>query len=309
MVAALDAGIAVGDQDFATPLPRRAVFDRLVFHRFEMAHHGSDGCPFDHRQFTDAAADHARTLAVAERLELNRFGGTAPQAVHLGNVAMAHMRQQVADRHHRRGNGDIDAPALNQVGVGAAVDDRQNPLATEFLGQQGGHDVVLVVAGQRHEEIGFLDGFLQQQILVGGFAVQDQTGAEPSGNVFRAVAVMVDHLDHTAAFQLTRHAQTDIAAPGDNHAAYRFLHAMQFKQYFADMRFGRQHENLVPGLDHRIGFRRQGAVTAEQCGNPGINVRPEVLAQFADRSADHRTARRSPYRHQSHAAIGKGQDL
>ncbi len=83
-------------------------------------------------------------------------------------------------------------PALHHVGVGAAVDQRQHALAAEALGQQGGHDVVFVVVGQREKHVGFVDVFLRQQVFVGGLAVQHQGIGQPGGDDFGALPVAFD---------------------------------------------------------------------------------------------------------------------
>ena len=198
---------------------------------------------------------------------------------------------------------------MHQIGVGAAVDERQHPFAAHALGQDRGHDVVFIITGQRHEEIGLLDRLLQQQILIGRLAVKHQATAQPSGDVFCALAVVVDDLGDAFAFELPRHAQADIAAAGDDHPLHRILHALHFKQHGANMLFRRQHEDLVAGLDHRFALRRQRTVAPEQRGDARVDAFAKMFAQFADRLADHRAAGGRTHRHQRHAPFGKGKHL
>jgi hypothetical protein len=47
-------------------------------------------------------------------------------------------------------------------------------LGAHALGQQAGHDVVLVVLGQRQEEIHLFDVLVLQQVFVRGVALQHQ---------------------------------------------------------------------------------------------------------------------------------------
>jgi len=54
--------------------------------------------------------------------ELERLGGAASQGAHCGTVVTAHVGEQGADRGLGRGNGNIDLPALDEIDVGAAVD-------------------------------------------------------------------------------------------------------------------------------------------------------------------------------------------
>ena len=162
-----------------------------------------------------------RALAVAARHRLQRLGGAAAQAVHRLHVAAAHVRQQLADDGLRRRDRDVDLRALHQVGIGAAVDQRQHAPRAHALGQQAGHDVVLVVAGQREEQVHVLDVLVAP---AGPRRCESPCSTSTSarqlrGQVLAARAAGLDELDLVVAPAIcARQAQADVAAAGDHHA-------------------------------------------------------------------------------------------
>ncbi len=84
---------------------------------------------------------------------------------------------------------DVDLRALHQVGVGLAVDQREHAARAQALGQQAGHDVVLVVAGEREEQVHLADVLVAKQVLVGAVALEHQhVGRQLGRQVFAARA-------------------------------------------------------------------------------------------------------------------------
>ena len=82
--------------------------------------------------------------------------------MHADNVATANVSQQGADSRQLRADRDIDLAALYQIHIRRVVDDGHHFACAEAFGQQRGHDIGLVIVGQRQEQIDFGDVFFQQ---------------------------------------------------------------------------------------------------------------------------------------------------
>ena len=125
-------------------------------------------------QLAHLAAHHARTLAVPAHHNLQRLGHAPAQAVHRLHIALAHKGQQLAQHGLRGRQGNVDLRAVHQIRIAAAVDERQHPAGAHALGQQARHDVVLVVLGQRQEQVHLFHALVIEQVFVGGLALQHQ---------------------------------------------------------------------------------------------------------------------------------------
>ena len=101
------------------------------------AHDGGDGDAVRQFELLDAPPDHAAGLGVAVHHRFNRLGRAAAQAVHPRHVAAAHVREQRPDGGLRGRKGDVDLPRLQQVDVGAPVDQRHHAARAHALGEQG----------------------------------------------------------------------------------------------------------------------------------------------------------------------------
>ena len=224
------------------------------------------------------------------------------------SVASPHEGEERADGHLGGRYPDVDGAALHQVGVGAAVDQRRHATRAHALGQQRRHDVVLIVVGQRQEQVHLVDVFLVEQFLVGGIALQHQGVLDVLGQPFGVMLVAVDHLHLVVVFDGAHDAVADVAAAGDHDALDALVHAPQLAHHLADVLGRRQAEHFVAGLDQRVAFRRDRRVTAEDGSDARIDLR-DVLAQVLERVADERPALEGAHRHQADQAVGELEHL
>jgi hypothetical protein len=94
---------------------------------------------------------------------------------------------------------------LHQIDVGLAVDQRHDAPGPHALGHQAGHDVVLVVVGQREIQIHVVDVLGFEQHFVRGIARQAPAcwaggSARNSARLLR----MLDQLDLVVLFERRR---------------------------------------------------------------------------------------------------------
>ena len=263
----------------------------------------------DHRalrqpDFVDSPAHHLGGLAVAVRHQFQRLGRAASQAVHRGHVAAPHAGQQRADGHLGRRDRDVDASGLHQIGVGAPVDQRHHAVRTHALGHQRGHDVVLVVVGQREIQIHVIDVLGFEQHFVGGVALQHQRAVQIGGEEFGTCARVFDQLHLVVLFQRRCEPVTDVAAAGDHDSAHRLVQPAQFGGDRADVFRRGQTEHLVARFDHRVAVRHHGGVVAVDGDDARLDVR-QVLAQRLDLAADQRAAADRAHRHQRQPPAGE----
>jgi hypothetical protein len=196
VVVGADHRVVVGHDDFDD--------GHLVGHQLAvlgaalagLADDGGDGGAVGQVELLELAADHLAVLGVAVGDQLEGLGGAAAQAVHGGHVAAADAGEELADGGLGRRDGDVDAPALHQVDVGLAVDQRQGAAGAHLLGQRGRHDVVFLVVGEGEEHVGLLDALGVEEGFVGGVAAQHE-GVRARRRVFGAAAVAFDELDAT----------------------------------------------------------------------------------------------------------------
>ncbi len=241
--------------------------------------------------FADAAADHARTFAVAAGDDLQRFGHAAAQAVDRLDIAAAHIGEQFAQHGLCRRERDVDLRAVHQVGVGAAVDERQYPTRAHALGEQAGHDVVLVVVGEGEEQVHLFDAFVAEQVFVGGIPVQHEHLRGQHRSQFRAaIGIRLQDLDVEAALlrQLAREPQPHPAAARNHDAAHRprrhTAALVQRREHPRDLLTGGEYEDFITGLDasgavaghETVGLFRKAAVDRDHAhgdiGSTGAHV-------------------------------------
>ena len=317
MVVALDQGVAAGDDHLRRGRRRRAGRSRAFADLRQAAHHQAELRALGQLDLRDPAADHARGLAVAAGHDLQRLGHAAAQAVHRLHVALPDIGEQFAEHGLRGRQRDVDLRAVHQVGIAAPVDQRQHAARAQALGQQAGHDVVLVVAGEREEQVDALDALVFQQVLVGAVAVQHQHAARQLGGQLHAAGVVaLQHLDLVGAAgldQLPGEPQADPPATRDHdalHAALvRPVVAVQRRQHQGQVLACRQHEDLVARFDQRLAVADDEAV--------GLVVEPAVdaddahvgpghaFAQPGDAVAHQRCARHRAHRHQAGQPVGE----
>jgi hypothetical protein len=230
--------------------------------------------------------DQLGRLGIAVHHRFQGFGGAPAQGMHHRHVAAPDVGEQGADGGLGRRQGDVDLAALEQVHVGGAVDQGDHLLGAQALRQQRRHDVVLVVVGEGAEHVHVLDVFLQQQVLVGGVAGQDQRALQDAGQALGILLVAVDQLHFIVGrFQAPGQTLADVAAAGDHDPAHALVAAAHFLHDCADVLGGGDEENLVAVLDHRAAFRHDGAVAAEDGRHAGIQS-GQMLLQVAQFVAD-----------------------
>src|SRR6267378_5730943 len=258
--------------------------------------------------FLDPPADAAAGISIPVHHGLERLGHAAAQAVYPGNMAAPHVGEQRADGRLRRGNRDIDLTGLEEIDVGAPVDERDHAACAHALRKQAGHDVVLVVVGYCDEQVHIGDIFGLQESFVGDVSLQHERAIEAGGEDLAAPLVVLDDLDRVVALDRTREAQSDVAAPRDHDPSHRLVHAPQLVHDLADVFRGGETKYLVPGLHHGIALGQNRAVTAKYGGDArvhGRNVLPEILQRMADQG----TALECTHRDQAHLAVGKFEHL
>src|ERR1017187_2101941 len=272
------------------------------------ANQGGDGRALGQFDLLDAPPHHAAGCRIAVHHRLQGLGCAAAQRVHLGDVAAAHVRQQRSYRCLGRGDGNVDLPRLQQVYVGAPVDQSHHAAGAHALGEQAAHDVVLVVIGDGDEQVHLLDVFGFEQGLVGDVALQDQRDIEAGGQLFAAALVVLDDLDRVVALERARKPQADVAAARDHDPAYRLVLAAQLLHHLADILAGGEAEHLVAGLDHGGTLGHDRPVAAEDGGEAHVDVR-YVLADVLQLVTHQRSALEGAHCHQAHASVGELQYL
>ncbi len=211
--------------------------------------------------------------------DLERLGGTAAQAVHLRHVTATDVCEQGADRHLRRRNGDIDRPALHQIGVGAAVDQRHHALAAHpFLAS----DAAMMLSSSslvsaRKRSISSIASCCSKSSSV---ASPRSTRPLPTSGLATTSArrrlprsASPSHLlsePAPRASRCCRHRRSSPAAPARPSVA---THAMTATNVFV----GGQQEDLVTVLDDRLAGRHDRTVAADRwrrsCRRLGRQVR------------------------------------
>src|SRR6267378_2240337 len=258
--------------------------------------------------FLDPPADAAAGIPVPVHHGLECLGHAAAQAMHPGNMAAPHVGEQRADGRLRRGNRDIDLTGLQQIDVGAPVDERDYAARAHALRKQARHDVVLVVIGYGNEEVHIGDVFGLQESFVRDVSLQHERPIEACGEYFAASLVVFDDLDRVVALDRPREAQSDVTAPRDHDPFYRLVHAPQLVHDLADVLRRGETKYLVSGLHYRIALGQNRAVTAKYGGDArvhGRNVLPEILQRMADQG----TAPECTHRDQAHLAVSEFEHL
>jgi Zn-dependent alcohol dehydrogenase len=257
-----------------------------------------------------AAAGQLAVAAVTPHHAFQRLGGAAAQAVHGLHVATPHKGQQLADDGVAGRDGDVDLGALHQVGVGLAVDQREHPPRAHALGQQAGHDVVFVVAGQRHEEVHVLDVLVGHQVFVGRVALQHQhVGRQLGGQVLAACTLGLDDLHLAMPGQFARQPQAHLAAAGDHHAAHRLVDVAQRRQHAADVRGGGKHEDLVAGLDAGVAVQLGQRLVLAVDGHDAHRDAGQQQRDLGQIVLHQRPAGHGPHRDQTDQPMGELQHL
>ena len=193
-----------------------------------------------------------------------RGAGCAPP-----HVAAPHIGQQLAEHGLRRRQRDVDLRALHQVGVAAPVDQREHAPRAQALGQQAGHDVVFVVAGEREEQV---DVARCSRRRAGPrrcrrrAAPARRCGSSVASCSQRAWLRSTSLIWYVAAGldELPRKPQPDAAAAGDHHALDGAVdppgRSGAAPTAPLQVLARRQHEHLVAGLDARVAVADDEAV-------------------------------------------------
>src|SRR6266568_1656417 len=253
-------------------------------------------------------ADAAAGIWIPVHHGLERLGHAAAQAVHPGHVAAPHVGEQRADGRLRGRNRDIDLTGLEQVDVGAPVDERDHAARAHALREQAGHDVVLVVIGYRDEEVHIGDVFGLQESFVRDVSLQHERPVEAGRKHLAASLVVLNDLDRVVALYRPREAQSDVAAPRNHDSPYRLVHAPQLVHDLADVFRRGETKHFISGLHHRIALGQNRAVTAKYGGDArvhGRNVLPEILQGMTDQG----TALECTHCDQAHFAVSELEHL
>ncbi|MNV18224.1 hypothetical protein D3C71_1090440 [compost metagenome] len=206
---------------------------------------------------------------------------------------------------------------MHQVGIAAPIDKGQHPLGAHALGQQGRHDVVLVVIGQRQKEVDLFHALAAQQVFVRRIALQHQhIGRQTGRQLDTAIRVGLNHLDvkpPRLLAELARQPQPHAATPGNHDAPDRLPRAVpapvQGREHVGNVAAGRQHKHLIARLDARVAIAGHKAVRLvlkppvdrhQAHGHVG-----QALAQLADGAAHHGRPGARAHRHQAGAAARK----
>ena len=118
-----------------------------------------------------------------------------------------------------RRDRDVDRAALHQLRVGGPVDQRHHLARAEALGEHRREDVGLLGVGHRGEHVGAVDVLLDQQLLVGGVAVQHDGAAQAARRcAARGAGSRSISLTWLSLLERLRQAEADVAAAGDHDA-------------------------------------------------------------------------------------------
>ena len=137
------------------------------------AHDAADEGAFGELDFGNGSTDDARSAFVAMNDGFERFRRSSAQRMHPHHIAPAHVSQERADGDGLRRDGDIDAAAFHELGVGRLVDERHHFVRAQSLGEHRRQNVGLFRVRQGGEDVRAVDVLLDQQLLVRGVAVQD----------------------------------------------------------------------------------------------------------------------------------------
>ena len=181
-------------------------------------------------------------------------------------------------------------------------------MCTESLREHRAQDVGFLGIGERAENINVVDVLLEQQLLVGRVADQDNCLVQLFRNVPRADRVAFDQLDLVGLLQRQRKTQTDIATARDDHAPNRVLKTPHFTHEHANVFAVGDEEYFVAFLDDGVALRQHRLALAVDGGDAALSVW-NVIFQGRDALADQQTLPVCFGAHESHATISKVENL
>ena len=144
---------------------------------------------------------------------------------------------------------------LHQLAVGGPVDQRHHRCAPRRLASIADSTLASSELVSAAEHVGAVDVLLDQQLLVGGIAVEHDGVLEHLGDAARAARVALDQLHLVALLERACQAQADVAAAGDHQRPHRILAAAQFRHDAADVLGRGDEEDLVVLVDDRVAAR------------------------------------------------------
>ena len=109
----------------------------------------------------------------------------------------AHVREQRADGDGLRRDGDVDGAGLDQLGIRRPVDERDDLVGAEALREHGRQNVRLFRVGERREHVRAVDVLLDEQLLVGAIAVQDDGVLEQLGRADTSITDLAEKFHMT----------------------------------------------------------------------------------------------------------------
>src|SRR5699024_9173594 len=147
----------------------------------------------------------------------------------------------------------------------------------------------VVVVGDGDEQVGLVDVLFQQQVAVGGAAVQDHAAVQMVGQVAAACGIQFDDLDLAAAFDGFGQPFTNVTTAGNHYLAVAVFRALQFVHHGADLVAGGNEEHLVTHFDHGAADQLERVVAAKNGCHSHVGI-GQVIAQFAQLVADQHAA-------------------
>ena len=111
------------------------------------------------------------------------------------------MSKQSGDGGLLRGKGDIDLAALNQIHIGAALDQHHGFLCAHALSQHGRHNIRFIVVGDGNKRIHLFYAFFTQQCRVRGIAAEHNGFIQMGRQILRSFRAVLDELNVVIVLQ------------------------------------------------------------------------------------------------------------
>src|SRR6185503_6196861 len=131
----------------------------------------------------------------------------------------------------------------------------------------------------RREYIGAVDVLLDEGLLVGRVAVQDDRMLEKLGNLAGAARIALDELDLVGFLECFRETEPDVAPTRDDDALHRVFLLAHLAHYAPDVVARSEKEHFVTVLDDSVALGAHASSLAIDCDDTRIQL-AQMLGQL-----------------------------